>query len=162
MIDEVSVERVRLPRTLKVRVMWNASRWRRSTLPTVGASRWNCRGSPVRLDADGYVIEAARSAPVHGFRCRRWSAIAGGHGLECLSIAAGSSRRVAAGAGGVAIDRRVRPFADLAGLVDLRRVDVSQAGRGRGDDGAGWRNCFWSGKFGATIGALAEKSTIWE
>jgi len=80
--------------------------------------------SVFQLDADGVVHAAARPASMHDFLVANQKPIAGDHGTEFVSIATGTSDGIAANAGRAAIGRRVWPLA-VAGLVELRRIDVS-------------------------------------
>ena len=109
MIDSVSVERV-LPRTLKIRVT------ERDPVAQVNVPRAGASGGIAVCGVStrrGRLCDAAAgSAVVRGSAGAGEQPVAGDHGAECLSIAAGASRRVAAGAGGAATDLRLRPFAD--------------------------------------------------
>ena len=154
MIDSVSVERV-LPRTLKIRVT------EREPVAQVNVPRADGAGgiavSVFQLDADGLVMQPLDPRLCVDAAGADERATAGDHGLERVSIAAGpvaSNRRRCSAA-----LQLIAAFdhSPMAGLVDLRRVDVSVAGRGRGDDGAGQRNHFRSGQFGPAIARAGAK-----
>ncbi len=123
-IGSVSVERI-LPRTLKISVT------ERDPVAQVNVPRADASGgiavAVFQFDADGYVM-----LPLDPRLCTDSAGaserpIAGDCRAECVSIAAGSSRRIAAGAGGTGL---IGAFghSPMAGLVDLRRIDVSLPG----------------------------------
>ncbi len=161
MIDEVSVERVRVAPHVESPRDGTRAGGPQVNVPTVGAVGWNCRGLRPAIGCGRLCHEAARSAPVHDSAVADERAIAGGHGLECLSITAGSSRGIAADAGGDCSRSRVRPFADgRAGGFAARGCFA--AGRGRKRRRGRVEKLLWSGKFGATDWGAGGKSTIWE
>ena len=151
MIDSVSVERV-LPRTLKIRVT-EREPMAQVNVPTAGGAG-GIAVTVFQLDANGYVMQPLdprlRVVPLSQMSAQLPVIT----GLNVFRTAAGTPRRVAAGAGGAGIDRGVRPLAD-GGPGGFAARGCLVAGRGRGDDGAGQRNHFRFGQFGATIGALA-------
>ena len=108
-IGSVSIERI-LPRTLKISVT------ERDPVAQVDIPRADAAGGIAvevfQLDADGYVDAAAGSAVVRDSAGAGGQPVAGDFRAERVSIAVGPSPRIAAGAGGAGIDRRVRPFPD--------------------------------------------------
>jgi cell division septal protein FtsQ len=122
-IDSVSVERV-LPRTLKIRVT------EREPVAQVNVPRAGAAGGIlVRVSTRrGRLCHAAAgSAAVRDSAGADERSVAGDHGLECVSIAAGP--RVESPQVQAAL-QLIGAFnhSPMAGLVDLRRIDVSSPG----------------------------------
>ena len=124
MIDEVSVERV-LPRTLKVRVS-EREPVAQVNVPTVGASG-GIAVAVLQLDADGYVMK-----PLDPRQCviplsQMSAQLPVVTGLNVYQLQAG--HRVESPQAQAAL-QLIGAFghSPMAGLVDLRRVDVSQPG----------------------------------
>ncbi len=124
MIDEVSVERV-LPRTLKVRVT-EREPVAQVNVPTVGASG-GIAVAVLQLDADGYVMK-----PLDPRQCmiplsQMSAQLPVVTGLNVYQLQPG--HRVESPQAQAAL-QLIGAFAHspMAGLVDLRRVDVSQPG----------------------------------
>jgi cell division protein FtsQ len=124
MIDEVSVERV-LPRTLKVRVT-EREPVAQVNVPTVGVSG-GIAVAVLQLDADGYVMK-----PLDPRQCviplsQMSAQLPVVTGLNVYQLQPG--HRVESPQAQAAL-QLIGAFAHspMAGLVDLRRVDVSQPG----------------------------------
>jgi cell division protein FtsQ len=124
MIDEVSVERV-LPRTLKVRVTERVP-VAQVNIPTMGASG-GIVVAVLQLDADGYVMK-----PLDPYQCviplsQMSAQLPAVTGLNVYQLQPG--HRVESPQAQAAL-QLIGAFAHspMAGLVDLRRVDVSQPG----------------------------------
>ena len=157
-IGSVSVERI-LPRTLQIRVT------EREPVAQVNVPRAGASGgiavAVFQLDADGYVMQ-----PLDPRLCviplaqvsDQLPVIAG---LECVSIAAGPSRRIAAGAGGAGIDRarstiRRWPGWWICGALMFPRRESWSRRRGRAAKLLSvWT--IWSNNCGA-----GAKFTIWD
>ena len=151
-IDSVSVERV-LPRTLKIRVT-ERDPVAQVNVPTAAASG-EIVVSVFQLDMNGYVMK-----PLDPRLCviplsQMSAELPAVTGLNGYQLQPG--HRVESPQAQAAL-QLIGAFdhSPMAGLVDLRRVDVSSPGVVVATTGQGGEITFALEKFGATIGALAE------